>query len=241
MWKSRSELLNTLMRKKRCIGRLHNAATAQNLLPLYGTNSTPSTPKSLLFVSSREERLECLFDEDAACVRSLLFNGHEITSGISFLARDENWGTLATHDVVVRSREKSENFWSLEWEATVGDNALQLQGFLTGRQQTIDNQKEELHVSVSVQATALRDLKTCRTGFVILHPQVGQTSRQASDDMVICNARAQHTGFKLRMSAFCTTYRWRRCFIDQVSGLGAATAAIYKYKIIIVPSRKLPL
>ena len=153
-------------------GRLYNTAALQNLLPLYGTNSTRSVPKSLSFISSTKERLECLFDEDAACVRSLLFNGHEITTGISFLARDENWGTLPTHNVVLHMSENSENFWSLRWEAMVGDDVLQLQGYLTGRQRIVDNQKEALEVSVSVQATALQDLRTCRTGFVILHPQV---------------------------------------------------------------------
>ena len=157
-------------------GRLYSTAAMQNLLPLYGTTDTPSTPKSLIFNSPGKQHLECLFDEDAACVRSLRLNGHELISGISFLARDENWGTLPTHSVVVNSSEIicSEKFWSIQWEATVGDDVLQLQGCLTGSHRVVDNEeeKEALQVSVTVKATALQDLRTCRTGFVILHPQV---------------------------------------------------------------------
>jgi D-apionolactonase len=96
-------------------------------------------------------------------LRYLRYGGHEVIRAISFLVRDENWGThpLNLDDVQI---EQHDGAFEVRFRGTCGPTGreLQLSASIVGRA----NGRLEFNAN----ATLEDDLLTNRTGFVVLHP-----------------------------------------------------------------------
>ncbi len=96
-------------------------------------------------------------------LRYVRYGGHEVIRAISFLARDENWGThpLTLDDVQIEQRVDA---FEVLLRGTCGPTGreLHLTASIVGH---ADGQLE-----FNAHATLEGDLLTNRTGFVVLHP-----------------------------------------------------------------------
>jgi hypothetical protein len=100
---------------------------------------------------------------DGGGLRYVCYGEVEVIRAISFLARDENWGThaLKLDDVQIEQRDDA---FEVRFRGTCGPGGseLQLSASIVGRA----NGQLEFNAS----ATLAGDLLTNRTGFVVLHP-----------------------------------------------------------------------
>ncbi|HEY4351235.1 MAG TPA: hypothetical protein VGN31_08400 [Paraburkholderia sp.] len=100
---------------------------------------------------------------DGGGLRYVCYGGVEVIRAISFLARDENWGThaLKLDDVQIEQRDDA---FEVRFRGTCGPGGteLQLDASIVG---SANGQLE-----FNAHATLAGDLLTNRTGFVVLHP-----------------------------------------------------------------------
>jgi len=96
-------------------------------------------------------------------LRYLRYGGQEVIRAISFLARDENWGThpLDLDDVQIEQRDDT---FEVRFRGTCGPTGseLRLVASIIGR--------ADGRLEFNADATLEDDLLTNRTGFVVLHP-----------------------------------------------------------------------
>ncbi|MEO7337646.1 MAG: hypothetical protein ABIV63_13795 [Caldimonas sp.] len=99
-------------------------------------------------------------------LRYLRIGGVEVLRALSFLVRDENWGTLAPSLADLEIDQRADSF-SVRYRARCerDDRVLDIKATLEGRR---DGSVEFIGV-----ATPATDFVTCRTGFVVLHPLKG--------------------------------------------------------------------
>jgi hypothetical protein len=96
-------------------------------------------------------------------LRYVRYAGQEVIRAISFLARDENWGTHPLHLGDVRIEQREDAF-EVHFDGACGPTGGELRlgasivGHANGR------------LEFSANATLESDLLTNRTGFVVLHP-----------------------------------------------------------------------
>ena len=96
-------------------------------------------------------------------LRYLRYAGEEVVRAISFLARDENWGTHALHLGDIHIEEASDRF-EVRFTGACGPTGseLRLHASIVGR--------ADGTLEFRTNATLEGDLLTNRTGFVVLHP-----------------------------------------------------------------------
>ncbi|MDE2383326.1 MAG: hypothetical protein KGO53_01805 [Alphaproteobacteria bacterium] len=99
-------------------------------------------------------------------------DGIEVLRGISFLVRDENWGTCPARVSGLKITKRKDGF-SVSYRATA-ENA----GAKLTMQASIRATPQQLVFHVS--ATPDKDFKTNRTGFVVLHPINGVAGKPLS-------------------------------------------------------------
>jgi hypothetical protein len=151
------------------------ALTDGERLSLYGTIEPPPAERWL-----SAGGLEITIAE--AGVREVRYAGHRVLAGISFLLRDEHWGT---YPIRVKRFEVDEgdgefSVW-IDAECGDGDRILRYSLEIVGR-------PTELHISAT--AVPETDIMTSRCGFVVLHPGTlsGQPVRIAHSDDSITHA-----------------------------------------------------
>jgi D-apionolactonase len=100
---------------------------------------------------------------DGGGLRYVCYGEVEVIRAISFLARDENWGThaLKLDDVQIEQRDDAFEVW-FRGTCGPGGTELQLDASIVG---SANGQLE-----FNAHATLAGDLLTNRTGFVVLHP-----------------------------------------------------------------------
>jgi hypothetical protein len=109
---------------------------------------------------------------EAGGLRYIRFAGIEVLRGIAFLVRDANWGTLPA-EIDNLSVEESRDAFSVAYRGRCNDGSIRLvydariRGAADG--------------SLSFEASFIceSDVRTNRTGFVVLHPLVGVAGRPA--------------------------------------------------------------
>jgi hypothetical protein len=124
-------------------------------------------------------------DFDQGALRYIRYRGVEVLRGISFLARDANWGTYSAtlSDLKVRQTRKG---FSVSYKAVCRDGT------------------QELHYTAAIEAadgvitfqatgTPTTDFLTNRTGFVVLHPLCGVVG--APVEIIHTNGEKQKTRF----------------------------------------------
>jgi len=96
-------------------------------------------------------------------LRYLRYAGEEVIRAISFLARDENWGTHPLHLGDVQIDEAADHF-AVRFNGACGPDgrALRVAASIVGR--------ADGTLEFRARATLDADLLTNRTGFVVLHP-----------------------------------------------------------------------
>ena len=96
-------------------------------------------------------------------LRYLRYAGHEVIRAVSFLARDENWGTHALHLGDVQIRQAGDRF-EVRFSGACGPTGdeLRLAASIVGR--------ADGTLEFRAKAALDGDLLTNRTGFVVLHP-----------------------------------------------------------------------
>jgi hypothetical protein len=131
------------------------ALTDSERLSLYGTIEPPPVERWL-----SAGRLEIRIAETA--VREVRYAGHRVLAGISFLLRDEHWGTCPIHTRRFEVDEDRTGFsvW-IDAECRDGNRILRYSLQIVGR-------PTELHISAT--AVPETDIMTSRCGFVVLHP-----------------------------------------------------------------------
>jgi hypothetical protein len=94
-------------------------------------------------------------------LRYVRFHGIEVLRGISFLVRDENWGTLSADITDLRVDERGNGF-SAVYKASCASGNLTYDATIEGR--------SDGSLDFRVVAQPQRDILTNRAGFVVLHP-----------------------------------------------------------------------
>jgi len=96
-------------------------------------------------------------------LRYLRYAGHEVIRAISFLARDENWGTHALHLGDVQMQQADDRF-EVRFSGACGPTGgeLRVHASIVGR--------ADGSLEFRAKAALDGDLLTNRTGFVVLHP-----------------------------------------------------------------------
>jgi hypothetical protein len=103
---------------------------------------------------------------DNGNLRYLKVGGVEVLRSLSFLVRDENWGTYIPALEDLKVEQRSDGFWvSYRARCRRGDMELSYDARIEGR---ADGSLEFIGV-----ATPKTDFLTARTGFVVLHPLQG--------------------------------------------------------------------
>jgi D-apionolactonase len=107
---------------------------------------------------------------DNGNLRYLKVAGVEVLRSLSFLVRDENWGTYIPVLTDVKVEQRPDGFW-VSYRATCrrGDMEIGYDARIEGR---ADGSLEFIGV-----ATPKTDFLTARTGFVVLHPLRGVVSQ----------------------------------------------------------------
>jgi D-apionolactonase len=127
-------------------------------LQIFGTTEKPVTMRVLkagpLSVELRGSSLG-----------AIRYKGVEVLRGISYLVRDENWGTCAAALAKVKVAEAREGFQiKFEAKSSNGGSALSYQAIIEASQRQL---------TFKVSAVPGSDFQTTRTGFVVLHPIIG--------------------------------------------------------------------
>ena len=111
-------------------------------------------------------------DFDNGAVRYIRIGGIEVLRGISFLLRDENWGTLAAELSDLHIEERGDAFL-VTYRARCADAKRELlyDARIEGR--------ADGSLSFEAVAEPRTDVLTNRTGFIVLHPVDGVAGRPA--------------------------------------------------------------
>lgn len=131
---------------------------SRRLLEAFGTVEQSEAPKVIQAGALTAE----LTGGNLSTIR---FKGIEVLRGISYLVRDENWGTCAA--VTTKPRiKKAKGRCDIRFEATArnGDSSLAYEALITLTARSL---------TFTVTATPDKDFRTNRTGFVVLHPIEG--------------------------------------------------------------------
>ena len=126
---------------------------------LYGTDEPVEPPRILQAGPLRVEL-------QAGNLRYVRYHGFEMIRSISFVVRDENWGTY-TPRIQNLNFQEGRDLFRVSYDATVGgeDKELRYSGVIEG--------KSDGSLSFSAQGVVITDFLTNRTGFVVLHPIEG--------------------------------------------------------------------
>lgn len=131
-------------------------ASPSRAVRLYGTEQVDPPLRTL-----RAGPLSVAFDNGS--VRYVSIGGTEVIRGISFLVRDENWGTFAPAIENLKIEEGTDGF-RVTYRATCADAKRRLvyDASITGR--------ADGSLDFVAEATPETDVLTNRTGFIVLHP-----------------------------------------------------------------------
>ncbi|PUA19712.1 hypothetical protein [Glaciimonas sp. PCH181] len=131
-------------------------AARNDLIARVGTTREDDTPRIF-----RAGDLSVEFQGGA--LRYLRYRGQELVRAISFLVRDENWGTFGASISDLHSEERSDGF-RLTFQSQCGEHGDDL------RMQTTIAGYADGRLDFEVRAEVQRSFSTNRTGFVVLHP-----------------------------------------------------------------------
>ncbi len=133
--------------------------TISDLIRLYGTDESVEPPRILQAGPLRAEL-------EAGNLRYIRYHGREMIRAISFVVRDENWGTYALEITHLNFQEEPDLF-RVSYDATVSgkDKEFRYSAAIVG--------KSDGSLIFSAQGVAISDFLTNRTGFVVLHPIEG--------------------------------------------------------------------
>jgi hypothetical protein len=123
---------------------------------------------------------------DNGNLRYLRVAGVEVLRSLSFLVRDENWGTYIPVLSDVKVEQRADGFW-VSYRATCrrGDMEIAYDARIEGK---ADGSLEFIGI-----ATPKTDFLTARTGFVVLHPLKGVVGH---------NVEVEHTDGTIEKSKF---------------------------------------
>jgi D-apionolactonase len=133
--------------------------TISDSIRLYGTDESIKPPR-ILRAGPLTAELE------AGNLRYIRYHGREMIRAVSFVVRDENWGTYAPEITDLNFQEEPD-LLRVSYNATVSgkDKEFQYSAVIVG--------KSDGSLSFSAQGVAISDFLTNRTGFVVLHPIEG--------------------------------------------------------------------
>ena len=133
--------------------------TISDSIRLYGTDE-PVEPPRILQAGPLKAELQ------AGNLRYVRYHGFEMIRAISFVVRDENWGTYAPRIQNLHFQEERDLF-RVSYDATVSGENKEM------RYSAVIEGKSEGSLSFSAQGVAITNFLTNRTGFVVLHPIEG--------------------------------------------------------------------
>jgi D-apionolactonase len=133
--------------------------TTLDSIRLYGTDE-PVEPPRILLAGALSAELE------AGNLRYARYHGREMIRAISFIVRDENWGTYAPTITDLSFQEEPASF-RVSYNAAVSGKDREF------RYSVVIEGKSDGSLSFSAQGVAISDFLTNRTGFVVLHPIEG--------------------------------------------------------------------
>jgi D-apionolactonase len=145
---------------------------------LYGTDESVEAPRILQAGPLSAEL-------DAGNLRHIRYHGREMIRAISFIVRDENWGTYAPQISNLDYREGSDSF-RVSYEAVI-EGEFCYSAVITG--------SANGSLSFSGKGNAISDFLTNRTGFVVLHPIEGVAGAACTVEHV--DGRIEETNFPL--------------------------------------------
>jgi D-apionolactonase len=135
----------------------------KKLLEVFGTTAKSPTSKRL-------EAGSLIAEFSNGNLSNIRFRGIEVLRGISWLVRDENWGTCAVGISSLKTSNSSGKcIVSYKGTAQLGGNVLRYNARIL-----ISSRRLEFVVT----ATPDKDFRTNRTGFVVLHPIDGVAGKQ---------------------------------------------------------------
>jgi D-apionolactonase len=128
---------------------------SQSLRQIFGTTEKPANPQFLKAGSLSVEFL-------GGALGAIRFKGVEVLRGISYLVRDENWGTCAAALKTVKAAQSRNGFQiTFEAKSSHGGSTLSCTAVIKGSPRRL---------TFTVSAIPGQDFRTNRTGFVVLHP-----------------------------------------------------------------------
>jgi D-apionolactonase len=131
---------------------------SKSLLQLYGTTERLAATRVLKAGPLSVELL-------GSSLGAIRYKSVEVLRGISYLVRDENWGTCAATLGKVKVAETSDGFQiSFKAKSSYGGSTISYHAKI---------EASPKRLTFKVSATPDRDFKTNRTGFVVLHPIEG--------------------------------------------------------------------
>ncbi|HZC59335.1 MAG TPA: hypothetical protein VE154_05025 [Chthoniobacterales bacterium] len=153
--------------------------SSSDLIRLYGTDE-PIEPLRTLKAGPLSAEFE------AGNLRHVGYYGHEMIRAVSFIVRDENWGTYAPKISHLKFLEQSDTF-HLTYEATVAGK----RGEFGYSAEIVGESNGSLRFSATGNAES--DFLTNRTGFVVLHPIEGVAGEACTVEHV--NGQIEQTRF----------------------------------------------
>ena len=129
-----------------------------DLVRIFGTTEAVDPPQRIIVGPLRVEL-------KGGNLGAITYQGVEVLRGISYLVRDENWGTCPAKISKI-ARKKSKGRLQLSYTAKVSNGESRL-FWKVGLVLTPDG------LEFTAAATPNKDFKTNRTGFVVLHPVKG--------------------------------------------------------------------
>src|SRR5260221_523425 len=130
-------------------------AAPSEAIRLYGTEEPAPAPRIL-----RAGPLTAEFD--AGNLRHIRFDGIEVMRAVSFIVRDENWGTYNPSIADLQIKETADGF-RVTYDAVAKDDRQEFR-----YRATIEGASHG--VTFRGEGEAVTDFSTNRTGFVVLHP-----------------------------------------------------------------------
>src|SRR6185437_1785818 len=156
---------------------------APQKIVLYGTDETDEKGRVL-----RAGVLSAEFENGQ--LRYVRCGDSEVIRAVSFIVRDEVWGTYAPEITGLEIDEKPDAF-RVRYQGCCADGAVRYHAEISGT---------ESRLVFAARITIARDFRTNRTGFVILHPLEGCAGLPVEVEHV--DGRKENARFPSQISAY---------------------------------------
>ncbi|WP_051390132.1 hypothetical protein [Bradyrhizobium sp. Ec3.3] len=152
--------------------------------------------------------ISAVFDNGA--LRYIRYYGEEILRGISYIARDKDWGTYAPAIEDLKIRQNKDGF-AIAYQAICKDQDQAI------RYSAKIDANSNGTLTFSAEGTPLSDFLTNRTGFVVLHPLAGTVGRPV--EVIHTNGKKERRKFPKLISPGQPIFEIRSLKHEPLSGV----------------------